>query len=61
MTEWELLSPYCITNGAYNIARTGTGEDKRYSVFDLGSADPNKAIGIFRTVEEAKKLAEALT
>lgn len=53
---WQWLNPYCITNGSYNITRTGVGESERFTVWNV-QVDPAKMEGIYLTMDEAQKAA----
>lgn len=57
--EWEEVSDYCITNGKYNITRSGSGKYRRFTLWDLSAdpLDPRAKVGIYRSAQAARKAA----
>jgi hypothetical protein len=54
--EWQWLNPYCITDGLYNITRTGKAETERFTVWNV-QVEPAKMESIHYTMEEARRAA----
>lgn len=55
--EWQRINPYCITNGSFNITRSGSGIWERHTLWDVAE-NPAKVAGYYPTEEEAKKAVE---